>query len=154
MHVGSHVSRYSCDAAIRIVVQQSSRQMKISNQNLNMTLFTPMTCTNCDKLRILSYMAYNFHSVPILTLTREEAAIRELLTVTNSTRTGGPAEGAHLHIVHLSDARSSLDLIKVFGFYFSCRYGCGFVTETHALLLVGSFLVIYAFLIQKSNLYI
>ncbi|KAE9444640.1 hypothetical protein C3L33_23462, partial [Rhododendron williamsianum] len=37
----------------------------------------------------------------------EEAAIRELLTVTNGTRTGGPAEGAHLHIVHLSDARSS-----------------------------------------------
>ncbi|KAE9452575.1 hypothetical protein C3L33_15514, partial [Rhododendron williamsianum] len=42
----------------------------------------------------------------------EEAAIRELLTVTNGTRTGGPAEGAHLHIVHLSDARSSLELIK------------------------------------------
>ncbi|CAL5412219.1 unnamed protein product [Camellia sinensis] len=42
----------------------------------------------------------------------EEAAIRELLTVTNSTRAGGPAEGTHLHIVHLSDARSSLDLIK------------------------------------------
>ncbi|KAI8567672.1 hypothetical protein RHMOL_Rhmol02G0139900 [Rhododendron molle] len=42
----------------------------------------------------------------------EEAAIRELLTVTNGTRTGGRAEGAHLHIVHLSDARSSLELIK------------------------------------------
>ncbi|CAK9152520.1 unnamed protein product [Ilex paraguariensis] len=42
----------------------------------------------------------------------EEAAIRELLTVTKDTRTGGPAEGAHLHIVHLSDARCSLDLIK------------------------------------------
>ncbi|KAF8413896.1 hypothetical protein HHK36_001891 [Tetracentron sinense] len=42
----------------------------------------------------------------------EEAAVRELLTVTKDTRTGGPAEGAHLHIVHLSDARSSLDLIK------------------------------------------
>ncbi|KAA8515270.1 hypothetical protein F0562_018500 [Nyssa sinensis] len=42
----------------------------------------------------------------------EEAAIRELLTVTKDTRTGGHAEGAHLHIVHLSDARSSLDLIK------------------------------------------
>ncbi|KAL6991049.1 allantoinase [Sarracenia purpurea var. burkii] len=42
----------------------------------------------------------------------EEAAIAELLTVTNGTRIGGPAEGAHLHIVHLSDARSSLDLIK------------------------------------------
>ncbi|CAL5366343.1 unnamed protein product [Camellia sinensis] len=44
--------------------------------------------------------------------TREEAANRELLTVANDARAGGPAEGAHLHIVHLSDARSSLDLIK------------------------------------------
>ncbi|KAJ4975085.1 hypothetical protein NE237_000191 [Protea cynaroides] len=42
----------------------------------------------------------------------EEAAVRELLTVTKDTRTGWPAEGAHLHIVHLSDARYSLDLIK------------------------------------------
>ncbi|KAL8235596.1 hypothetical protein R6Q59_016677 [Mikania micrantha] len=42
----------------------------------------------------------------------EETAIRELLTVTKDTRTGGPAEGAHLHIVHLSDSRSSLELIK------------------------------------------
>jgi hypothetical protein len=44
---------------------------------------------------------------------REEAAIRELVTVAKETRTGGPAEGAHLHIVHLSDSSSSLDLIKV-----------------------------------------
>ncbi|XP_028123705.1 probable allantoinase isoform X4 [Camellia sinensis] len=43
---------------------------------------------------------------------KEEAANRELLTVANDARAGGPAEGAHLHIVHLSDARSSLDLIK------------------------------------------
>ncbi|CAH9093604.1 unnamed protein product [Cuscuta epithymum] len=42
----------------------------------------------------------------------EEAAIRELLTVTKDTRPGGSAEGAHLHIVHLSDARSSLEMIK------------------------------------------
>ncbi|GFP98286.1 allantoinase [Phtheirospermum japonicum] len=42
----------------------------------------------------------------------EEAAIRELLTVTEGTKVGGPAEGAHLHIVHLADARSSLQLIK------------------------------------------
>lgn len=33
--------------------------------------------------------------------------------MTKETRTGGPAEGAHLHIVHLSDSISSLDLIKV-----------------------------------------
>ncbi|KAL7255778.1 hypothetical protein ACSBR1_009832 [Camellia fascicularis] len=45
-------------------------------------------------------------------MTKEEAANRELLTVANDARAGGPAEGAHLHIVHLSDARSSLDLIK------------------------------------------
>ncbi|KAI8555179.1 hypothetical protein RHMOL_Rhmol05G0154900 [Rhododendron molle] len=53
------------------------------------------------------------------TYTREEAAIRELLPVTNGTWTGGPAEGAHLHIVHLSDARSSLELIK------KAKHNCG-----------------------------
>lgn len=42
----------------------------------------------------------------------EETAIIELLTVTKETRTDGPAEGAHLHIVHISNARASLDLIK------------------------------------------
>ncbi|KAI5590810.1 hypothetical protein BDE02_04G035500 [Populus trichocarpa] len=42
----------------------------------------------------------------------EEAAIRELLTVSKDTRIGGPAEGAHLHVVHLSDAGSSLQLLK------------------------------------------
>ncbi|XP_065880138.1 allantoinase [Euphorbia lathyris] len=42
----------------------------------------------------------------------EEAAIRELLTLSKDTRIGGPAEGAHLHIVHLSDSGSSLQLLK------------------------------------------
>lgn len=42
----------------------------------------------------------------------EEAAIKDLLTVTEDTRVGGPAEGAHLHVVHLSDSGASLDLIK------------------------------------------
>ncbi|GAB2231415.1 hypothetical protein Droror1_Dr00010421 [Drosera rotundifolia] len=42
----------------------------------------------------------------------EEGAIRELLTVTKDTRTGGAAEGAHVHVVHLSDAGASLNLIK------------------------------------------
>ncbi|XP_038691594.1 allantoinase isoform X2 [Tripterygium wilfordii] len=42
----------------------------------------------------------------------EEAAVRELLTVSKDTRTGGPAEGAHLHIVHLSDADATSQLIK------------------------------------------
>lgn len=52
-------------------------------------------------------------SAHICSLTREEAAIRELLTVSKDTRHGGPAEGGHLHIVHLSDAGSSLQLLKV-----------------------------------------
>ncbi|KAL7130046.1 hypothetical protein ABFS83_13G107700 [Erythranthe nasuta] len=42
----------------------------------------------------------------------EEAAIRELVTLTKDTRAGGLAEGAHLHIVHLADSGSSLQLIK------------------------------------------
>lgn len=42
----------------------------------------------------------------------EEAAIRELLKETKDTRPGGTAEGAHVHIVHLSDSSTSLDLIK------------------------------------------
>lgn len=46
-------------------------------------------------------------------LIREEAAIRELVAVTKETRSGGLAEGSHLHIVHLSDSSSSLELIKV-----------------------------------------
>ncbi|XP_037492442.1 allantoinase isoform X2 [Jatropha curcas] len=43
----------------------------------------------------------------------EEAAIRDLVTLSKDTRIGGPAEGAHLHIVHLSDSGSSLQLIKL-----------------------------------------
>ncbi|KAJ8545541.1 hypothetical protein K7X08_018124 [Anisodus acutangulus] len=42
----------------------------------------------------------------------EEAAINQLIALTKETRAGGSAEGAHLHIVHLSDARTSLNLIK------------------------------------------
>ncbi|KAG8635361.1 allantoinase isoform X2 [Manihot esculenta] len=42
----------------------------------------------------------------------EEAAIRELLTLSKDTGIGGSAEGAHLHIVHLSDSGSSLQLLK------------------------------------------
>ncbi|KAK9681943.1 hypothetical protein RND81_10G038600 [Saponaria officinalis] len=44
--------------------------------------------------------------------TMEQVAIRDLLTVSEDTRVGGPLEGAHLHVVHLSDAGSSLDLLK------------------------------------------
>ncbi|CAJ2648688.1 unnamed protein product [Trifolium pratense] len=42
----------------------------------------------------------------------EEAAIKELVDATKDTRIGGSLEGAHVHIVHLSDASASLDLIK------------------------------------------
>ncbi|KAK7412332.1 hypothetical protein VNO78_03786 [Psophocarpus tetragonolobus] len=42
----------------------------------------------------------------------EEAAIKQLVGVTKDTRIGGPLEGAHVHIVHLSDSSASLDLIK------------------------------------------
>ncbi|XP_061375561.1 allantoinase isoform X2 [Gastrolobium bilobum] len=42
----------------------------------------------------------------------EEAAIKELVGVTKDTIIGGPLEGAHVHIVHLSDSSASLDLIK------------------------------------------
>ncbi|KAK7349718.1 hypothetical protein VNO77_07321 [Canavalia gladiata] len=43
----------------------------------------------------------------------EKATITELFGVTKDTRMGGPLEGAHVHIVHLSDSRASLDLIKI-----------------------------------------
>nr|KYP62932.1 putative allantoinase 1 [Cajanus cajan] len=42
----------------------------------------------------------------------EEAAIKELIGVTQHTRIGGSLEGAHVHIAHLSDSSASLDLIK------------------------------------------
>ncbi|XP_051125879.1 allantoinase isoform X2 [Andrographis paniculata] len=42
----------------------------------------------------------------------EEAAVKELVELAKDTRPGGSADGAHLHVVHLVDARSSLQLIK------------------------------------------
>ncbi|KAL1289214.1 hypothetical protein HN51_057823 [Arachis hypogaea] len=42
----------------------------------------------------------------------EQAAIKELVGVTKDTIVGGPLEGAHVHIVHLSDSSLSLDMIK------------------------------------------
>jgi len=49
----------------------------------------------------------------LLYFSREEAAIKELVSATKDTRAGGPLEGAHVHIAHLSDSSASLDLIKV-----------------------------------------
>lgn len=82
--------------------------------------------------------------------TREEAAIRELLTLTKDTRAGGPAEGAHLHIVHLSDASSSLDLIKVLYVFFFTRMNMQYLTayvilSSHNIQLIVETCVIYNF---------
>lgn len=64
--------------------------------------------------KLLFHQWLNFFTIEYVNFkNREEAAIRELLTVTKDTRVGGSASGAHLHIVHLSDSTSSLDLIKV-----------------------------------------
>ncbi|EFJ25238.1 hypothetical protein SELMODRAFT_442187 [Selaginella moellendorffii] len=42
----------------------------------------------------------------------EQEAIRELLDVAKDTAPGGKAEGARVHIVHLSDADESIQMIK------------------------------------------
>jgi len=39
--------------------------------------------------------------------------VQQLMEVAKDTRPGGPAQGAHIHVVHLSDAEDSLSLIKV-----------------------------------------
>jgi allantoinase/DNA mismatch repair protein MutS2 len=44
--------------------------------------------------------------------TWEESAIRDLRRAMKDTEVGGRSEGAHLHIVHLSDAETTLDLLK------------------------------------------
>lgn len=44
---------------------------------------------------------------------REESAIRDLQRAMKDTKVGGRSEGAHIHIVHLSDAETSLQLLKV-----------------------------------------
>ena len=46
----------------------------------------------------------NFH---VHVQIREQAAIRELVGVTKDTGSGGRLEGAHVHIVHLSDSSAS-----------------------------------------------
>ncbi|CAM0901764.1 unnamed protein product [Alopecurus aequalis] len=44
--------------------------------------------------------------------TWEESAIRDLKRAMKDTEVGGRSEGAHLHIVHLSDAETTLKLLK------------------------------------------
>jgi len=63
----------------------------------------------------------------LLYFSREEAAIKELVGVTKDTRIGGPLEGAHVHIAHLSDSSASLDLIKVLCAYFHRLVFCNAV---------------------------
>ncbi|KAJ7561586.1 hypothetical protein O6H91_03G034200 [Diphasiastrum complanatum] len=43
---------------------------------------------------------------------REKQAVQELVNAAQITTAGSSAQGAHIHIVHLSDAGNSLDLIK------------------------------------------
>jgi allantoinase len=45
-------------------------------------------------------------------LTWEREAVRQLMEVAKDTKPGGVAEGAHVHVVHLSDAEDSLSHIK------------------------------------------
>lgn len=49
-----------------------------------------------------------------MTLCRERTAVQQLMEVAKDTKSGGPAEGAHVHVVHLSDAEETLSLIKVY----------------------------------------
>ncbi|KAH9329891.1 hypothetical protein KI387_001999, partial [Taxus chinensis] len=42
----------------------------------------------------------------------EEEAVKEITRVAKDTLLDGPMDGAHIHIVHLSDSSASLDLIK------------------------------------------
>ncbi|MCO5571707.1 hypothetical protein L7F22_025454 [Adiantum nelumboides] len=44
--------------------------------------------------------------------TWEREAVKELVNVARDTAIGGSAEGAHIHIVHLSDSGESIELIK------------------------------------------
>ncbi|TVU16624.1 hypothetical protein EJB05_40197 [Eragrostis curvula] len=61
-----------------------------------------------DDLDPRSYSTYLKSRPPIW----EESAIRDLERAMKDTETGGRSEGAHLHIVHLADAKTSLELIK------------------------------------------
>ncbi|CAK9872545.1 unnamed protein product [Sphagnum jensenii] len=45
-------------------------------------------------------------------LSWERTAVQQLTEVAKDTAVGGPAEGAHIHVVHLSDPEESLHLIK------------------------------------------
>ncbi|XP_024397516.1 allantoinase isoform X2 [Physcomitrium patens] len=55
-----------------------------------------------------SYQRY-LNSRPI---SWETEAVRQLMEVAKDTRSGGVADGAHVHVVHLSDATNTLSIIK------------------------------------------
>ncbi|CAD6259031.1 unnamed protein product [Miscanthus lutarioriparius] len=61
-----------------------------------------------DELDPRSYMTYLKSRPP----SWEEAAIGDLHRAMKDTESGGRSEGAHIHIVHLSDAKTSLELMK------------------------------------------
>ncbi|CAL5324345.1 unnamed protein product [Camellia sinensis] len=91
-------------------VLQSIEDFYLYMQRFNKNLKTlQMTL---DPIQHISRLALLHFKILLKFPFLKKAANRELLTVANDARAGGPAEGAHLHIVHLSDARSSLDLIK------------------------------------------
>ena len=48
-----------------------------------------------------------------ITCVREKEAVAQLIDIAEDTASGGSIEGAHIHIVHLSDSEDSLELIKV-----------------------------------------
>ncbi|KAJ4703465.1 allantoinase [Melia azedarach] len=100
------LARYKRPLLVHAEIQQDSgRHVELEDDTLDSRLYS-----NYLKTRPPSW---------------EQAAISELLTVAKDTRIGGPAEGAHLHIVHLSDASSSLDLIKE-----AKSNGCSITVET------------------------
>jgi len=48
--------------------------------------------------------------------------VRQLMEVAKDTKSGGIAEGAHVHVVHLSDAEDSLSHIMVCVCYVSAIF--------------------------------
>eukprot|EP00249_Psilotum_nudum_P002703 c15825_g1_i1 orf=317-1837(+) len=67
-----------------------------------------------DSLEVLSIDERRKYSTYLKTRppSWERAAVQELVNIAHDTVSGGSAEGAHIHVVHLSDADGSLHLIK------------------------------------------
>ena len=59
-----------------------------------------------------------------ITCVREKEAVAQLIDIAEDTASGGSVEGAHIHIVHLSDSEDSLELIKVISKCKTISYNC------------------------------